>query len=436
MITANEFSLLHEVYNAIVEKELGQATPLPQGVQEMLAQKGSAAPDQPAPESWEQWLAILDLAVNPHKLRSHIVAEDPPEPTLVALVRFLVTRKAHSEADRDKLDWALTYLFKKREEQRKRPTGWPKAEVQEILRGFEFPALSQFAHELLMEVPTLLDEVRYYESFHQLTESRAIERGRKLKNQFGEEFLHPDVLTAILNYNLLFGMKFRELFQDVMRKVREFAQAQPEQSTPDTEELLQSDYRSTADTFRQLGVLGQEETAAASRAAAETDPLGTSLEQQLTHLGVNPAQEAMYLRNRTQELAMRLRSNLTVTTIHTSVSPLSLHDWESNSFRVEYLEREQSFRAEFARSVCHAIAIIARIYEEMPLYLEKKNTEYLWKKHYDALVFLLYEGRRHRVALQKLSAVSQQRGLLEKTKQLQVTAEKLQASLAKVAAVF
>ena len=103
---------------------------------------------------------------------------------------------------------------------------------------------------------------------------------------------------------------------------------------------------------------------------------------------------------------------------------------------MEYPEKEQSFRAEVARSICHAIAIICRIYEEIPLYLEKKGTEYLWKKHYDALVYLLYEGRKHKDALLKLAAVSQQRGLREKAKQLQVTAEKLDAGLKKAAEVL
>jgi len=436
LITANEFSLLHEVYSAIVEKELGHSIPLPQGVQEMLAQKAAVPPDQPAPESWEQWLAILDLAANPHKLRSYVVARDASEPALVALIRFLVGKKLHTDSDRDKVDWLLTHLFKKREEQRKLPTGWPKVEVQEILQGSEFPPLSQYAQDVLMEVPALLDEVKYFENFHQITDSRAIERGRNLKNQFGEEFFHPDVLAAIVNYNLLLGKKFNELVQEVSQKIHEFAQSQPEQSAPNTKQLLQSDYRSTADAFRHLGDLDRKEAVGASRSASPTQAYGASLEQQLKHLGVDPAQETLHLRNRIQELSMRFRSNLMTTSIPNPVSPVRLQDWEASAFRTQYPETEQTFRAEFARSVCYAIAIIARIYDEIPLYYEKKGTEFLWKKHYDALVFLLYEGRKHRETLLKLSGVSQQRGLHEKAKQLQATAEKLDAGLAKAAAVF
>ena len=436
MISTGEFFLLQEVFCAIVQKELGHAIPLPQAVEEAIARRDAFPPEQTAPEAWMQWLAMLDLAITPHKLRSYVSNEDAPEPTVVALIRFAVAKKSHTESDRDKVDWLLTHLFKKREEQRKLPTGWPKVEVQEILRGFAFPELSQYAQDVLMEVPVLLDEIKYFSSFHQITDTRAVERGRDLKNQFGEEFFQPDVMAAVVNYNLLLGKKFYELIREISQKVHEFAQAQPARGASDTKALLESDYRSTAGAFRDLGELDRKEPGPASRGTKGAPAPADSLEQQLKHLGVDPAKEILHLRNRIQELSMRFRSNLVTATVPNPVSPVHLQEWEAGAFRSQYPESEQTFRAEFARSVCHAIAIISRIYEEIPLYYEKKGTEYLWKKHYDALVFLLYEGRKHKEALLKLSAVSQQRGLHEKAKQLQVTAEKMDAALAKAAAVF
>ena len=65
-----------------------------------------------------------------------------------------------------------------------------------------------------------------------------------------------------------------------------------------------------------------------------------------------------------------------------------------------------------------------------------RDTEYLWKKHYDALLYLLHEGRRHKDTLARLPSVSQQKGLLEKSKQLLLTAAKLETTLAEVAAIF
>jgi len=440
LITAGEFSLLQEVFHAIVEKELGHSIPRPLAAQEAIARQDSASSAQPAAEPCVQWLGLLDLAISPHKLRGYVTTEDPEEPTLTALIRFLVFKKAHSQIDRDKVDWLLTHLFKKREEQRKLPTGWAKLEIQQILAGVEFPPLPSQAQEQLMDVPALLDEIRYFTSFHQITDARAVERGRSMKSQFGEQFFHPDVLAAIVNYNLLLGKKFYALIQEISEKVHEFAKSAPGGKAPDTKALLENDYRASADAFRDLGELDRKEPAPAAAprpaAAAPAAAPASPLEQQLKQLGVDPAQETLHLRNRIKELSMRFRSNLQTATVPNSVAPLHLQEWEAGALRSQYPDTEQTFRAEFARDVSHAIAIISRIYEEIPMYFEKKGTEFLWKKHYDALVFLLYEGRNQREALLKLSAVSQQRGLREKAKQLQVTAEKLDAAVEKAAGVF
>ena len=435
MISRSEFLLLYSIYTAIMEQELGHGVPLPSYVEEEIA-LASTAPDQAVPESIEQWLALLNLSVSPYKIRNYVKDHDADEPSLCALIRFLASTKTHSHADRDKVDWLTTYLFKKREERQGKPIGWPRTEMKEILQGFEFPPLKQSAEDLLMEFPSLLDEAGYFESFSQITESRIIQRARDLKNQFGEDFFHPDVLAAIINYNLLFGKKFHKLLEEVMAKVHEFARAQPERTATNTDELLQRDYRGTTDTFQQLGELERKETATNAAATARARGSGNLEEQQLKHLGIDAAKEAQGVRTRIQELSMRLKSHQGMTSIPNTFAPLPLYEWESAAFRTQLPESEQSFRADFTRNVCYAIAIISRIYEEIPLYHEKKGTEFLWKKHYDSLVYLLSEGRKHKESLLRVAILSQQRGLLEKAKQLQLTADKLEANLAKVAALF
>jgi hypothetical protein len=158
--------------------------------------------------------------------------------------------------------------------------------------------------------------------------------------------------------------------------------------------------------------------------------------EHLRHLGINLSREAESLRTHEQELALRLRANPRLTVIPSSVAPLALQEWESTAFRIQYPESEQTFRADFARSICHAIALTWCIYEETPQYLEKKSTEFHWKKHYETLVYLRYHGHVHKLKMMQLITDSQQRGLLEKAKQLQATAEKLQAGLDKAADLF
>jgi hypothetical protein len=435
LATTEEFQAIHAIYQTILEKELKHTLPLPAAIQELLGKTGAAS--QPAPPVVEQWLALLDLAVSPHLMRNYINERGGEDAALRALIRFLVSKKAHSQDDRDKVDWLTTYLFRKREEQKRRPTSWPKADVEQILDGFEFPMLSRYAEELLMEVPALLDEVKFFENFSQVTDSRIIQRARDLKNQFGDEFFHPDVLAAIVNYNLIFGHKFHHLLKPTMEKVREFARGSEEARQPSDEEILQSDYRLATDALRHLGEIGRKD--AVGQVAGQTSGLSTQSmtpEQQLKQLGVDVEQEALYLRNRAEELTMRLRSTASMSSIPNSFAPLMLTEWEAGAFRTLFPDSEQSFRADFARGICRAITIIYRIYEEIPAYLEKKGTEYLWKRHYDSLVYLLYEGRNQKETLTQLSAASEKRGLPEKAKQLQATLQKLNTSLGKVAELF
>ena len=437
--TTKEFQEIHAIYQAILESELKHDFPLPQVVQDSLQDslddQAAAKASQPVQRAAEEWLQLLDLAVTPHLMRSYVKERGAEDTVLRALIRFVSSKKSHSQDDRDKVDWLTTHLFRLREEQKRRPTAWPKTDVLEILDGFDFPMLTRYAEDLLMEIPALLDEVKFFENFSQITDSRIIQRARDLKNQFGAEFFHPDVLAAIVNYNLFFGKKFNALLEDTMRQVHDFAATSQEDGQPSKQQLLDSDYRLTGDTLRQISEIGRKDLVGAGGAGNLAGQTLTP-EQQLKQLGVDVEQEALYLRNRTEELTMRLRSNLNMNSIPNSFAPLLLSEWEGAAFRTLFAEAEQSFRSDFARGLCRAITLIYRIYEEIPQYLEKKGTEYLWKRHYDSLVYLLYEGRNQKEVLSQLTAASQKRGLPEKSRQLAATSQKLDTGLAKVAELF
>ena len=437
LATAKEFQEIHRICQAILESEMKHSFPLPQAVLDSLEEKSPAKDSQSVQSPAEQWLELLDLAITPHMLRSYINERGAEDAALRALIRFLAGKKSHSQADRDKVDWLATHLFKLREEQKRRPGGWPKTDVLEILEGFDFPMLSRYAEDLLMEMPALLDEVKFFENFSQITDSRIIQRARDLKNQFGDEFFHPDVLAALVNYNMFFGKKFNALIQDTMQQVHEFAQSGREAGQPSTQQILDSDYRLTGDALREIGEIGRRElVGGAPGPGGNLARQAMTPEQQLKQLGVDVEQEALYLRNRTEELTMRLRSNPNMNSVPNSFAPLMLSEWEASAFRTLFPESEQSFRADFARALCRAITLIYRIYEEIPQYMEKKGTEYLWKRHYDSLVYLLYEGRNQKDILAQLATASEKRGLPEKARQLQATGQKLETGLAKVAELF
>jgi hypothetical protein len=368
------------------------------------------------------------------------------EDVIRAFLRYYVGRTKPSDADRDKVDWLATYFFQAREERTKQLTGWPKAEVQDILQRFNQPPLSGDAATLLAEFSSLLEEIRDFEKFVQITDSRIIQRGRELKNRFGQDFFHPDVLAAVINYNLVFGKKFHLLLQQTVEDVREFA-SEIETGAPDTRDLVHTDYRSTTDAFRHLGELDRKRAsikgsapAAPAKSAADAGPResadSASRRQRLKDLGINAQTEAIAVKQRREELAVRLRANPALVALHGASGSLLLLEWEAAAFRTSFPEAEKSFRAEFATGITHAIAILSLADDELAAYGQKKGTEYLWKKHYDTLLFLLHEGREHIDRMNNLAAATEKKGLSEKARQLKQSVEKLERGLAAVAAVF
>ena len=448
MITASEFIGIHTALRRIVESELGIEVPVPEAVREMVERFGGAfaadansgavaggAAAQPVPPLALAWLALLDLGVGPHLLRLHMKRLGAEENVIRAILRFYVDRPRHSEIDRDKVDWLATYLFRAREERTNVPTGWPKAEVQDILQGFDFPPLSGEAAGLLAELCALLEDVRYFEKFVQITDSRVIQRGRDLKNRFGQEFFHPEVLVAIINYNLVFGKKFHALLQQTVDDVREFV-SELGTGPRDAHELVHTDYRSTSDAFRDLGELDRKRQSETRAAAPGGSPDSSSRWQRLKELGVNVQKEADAVKLRREEIAVRFKANPSLGAIPGNFGSLQLSEWEEAAFRTSYPESEKSFRVDFAVGITHAIAILSSADDELHAYDQKKGTEFLWKKHYDALLFLLQEGREHVGRITLLAEATEKKGLSEKARQLKQSAEKLGNRLAAVAAVF
>jgi hypothetical protein len=220
---------------------------------------------------------------------------------------------------------------------------------------------------------------------------------------------------------------------------------------PATEAALQSDYRAISDVLLQLSRLDKEaqqnkdlkrkqelESKARARELSaprpeEAEPRTT--EKELIGMGIDPGRQAEILRNRMKEIANRVKAS-SGGVFPSAVGSLVLSDWEAKAFVTEYPAGEESFRAEFARGVASGIGIITRIEEELPAYFETQGADHLKKRHVDALVYLLYEGKRQLDHLRKLSVDSERRGLAEKSKQLTATAEKLEDYVKRVTTLF
>ena len=433
MVTVAEFRLIHTFFLAVLGQQFERPVPIPDAVQKLLEATDSEAESQPLTESAVAWLDLVGAAISAHRLRRHGQEHGIEQPAARALLRYWASRRKRSAEELDKVDWLATKYFRVREEENKQPVGWVKNEVQGLLRGIPFPPLGHDAQSFLGELPPLLDDVRYLGTFSQIADSRIPERGRELKAQIREDFCNPVALAAVINYNVVLGNKFDELLERALLKVRETA---PATTIQELSAMLREDYRSTGGAIRQLADLTRKEAPekAEEQITSGPDPL---LRQQLDRLGIDHGRELSKLRGRIRELAKKMMEDPSVRSIRICGSPLSLEKWEADALRALTGKREENLQGAFARHVSRAIAFLVRIYEELYAYETKKGAGNLeWKKHYNALFYLLYEGREHQTVLQQLALLHRKSELLELAQQLASTSEKLAANLARLEDLF
>ena len=450
-LSVGEFLDLHHVLAAMVEQKLGALRVLPQSVQGLVSNGELKTPEGRIPETDHQWLELLDLAVTPFELRRYVREQGTERRVLDLFIRFLISKESHSPADIEKVDWLLTSMFRNREAQSKLQGGWYKNEIQELLKDFEFPPFSRRVEELLAGFPPLLEEIKYAERFSQLTESRTIERGRELKSQFGEEFFHPLVLAATVNYNLLLESKLQRLLRTAADQLPETHELR-ETIGPDPEKALQTDYRMAinANVFWRVGELEkkrrmEEEQAEQQRnkeARQKPEPPKVAVNREPSELenlrelmkqrGIDPSRQAQRLRDRLRDIKARFQRNPGFTSIPTGLGTLRFDDWELKALRQEQLEGDESFQSQVAGNISYALGIILRVQEEIYAYYETKGIESQWKSHCEALFYLRHEGRRHKKELENLVTKSKNLGLLEKAQQIGVTITKLESTLEKI----
>ncbi|MBI3895164.1 MAG: hypothetical protein HY313_04465 [Acidobacteria bacterium] len=432
VVTATEFARLHSIFLSILGNELGSFPPVPEAVEEIMNRQGDAAAT-PIPDEMGAWLDLLDMAISPQRLRNYGQRQRLEEPAIVSLLRYWVAKAPHTPADRDKVDWLATYLFRMREEESNRPTGWAKSELLEILKGIPSPSLSQNTQLALAELPSLIQDITDLQTLNQITDTHLLAKGRTLKKQVGEEYFHPTVLAAIVNYNLMLGKRFEELMKQALDQTHSLRASQELRETFSEEELVWDDYHTATHALQQLSDLSRAKPLETESPAVIQE---TALDPHLMRLGIDSTREASKLQGRIKELASHLRANPAITSIRICGKPLSLEDWESQSFQSLSWQRESGLRGEIIEAISRAIGFILRIEEELYAYQNKKSLGDQWRKHLDSLFYLLCEGLRHKANLLRLSLIARKSKSPEMAQHLTLTAKKLETSLAKVSDLF
>lgn len=423
---------VHNLLLRITEEIMGEKVPLPPAIESI--RQGTPSPDAAAVAAG--WLWLLDAGIGPQHLRQAIEKMDLQSEEFQALVRYLARKRPLREVDIEKLEWLVTYIFRNRSASGGQTSSAEMRQEIQSWVGGQTGGLSGTAETLLSEMVEILEDLTGCRTFRELTQSGLIERGRSVKQRFKEDFVHPLVLAAVVNYNLVSRRKFESLLSEALG------------SGGFPLELTTKEYRTAAKDFEQLAEAGGPAVAPPAQppraaAAAETSPpeaapappsltpagpegLGTRLGM----LGIDAGMEEGRLRARFNELvSFALAAGNPVDPIPLPNSSLALAPWEVQSLVVEYPAVEKSFRADFNRQVRRAVALLAAIQEATALYEMKRDSEHFWKTHVNTLIYLLYCGNEALPNLEHLAQEASRKGLQEKAAQLGDTAQRLRDKL-------
>jgi hypothetical protein len=223
--------IVHGFYVEMLRKALEDDVLVPAGV-DADALRNPADPAK-ALANVRAWLKLLDLAITPAMVRETLNANIDQD-IAEALLRYFVRKKSHSNFDRDKTDFIVTYLYRNpRVKGQWESRGYsmdgaapmPPFEIAllEILEDADMPDISPDQSRALDEFEYLRDEVDNFRDFDALTDSAIIQRVRRIKDSFGSALYHPHVLAVIAPYNAFFSAKFDELFQAATAQIKSFA---------------------------------------------------------------------------------------------------------------------------------------------------------------------------------------------------------------------
>ena len=332
------------------------------------------------------WLALLDLALSPLMLRS-VLHEGLNLETEESLLRYS-SQEFSVEHEHDKTELVATFLFRRSmhrdapQMDSNSPSGFEK-EICALLDDDHGDPLPEEHYGLIREFPFLHREVEDFRRFDELMDSGVIQRARDMKARFGRSFYHPKVLATMAAYNVYFGRRFDELFQEAAQKIHEFASALKARGASaltrvdddvtvehlaqvEDQQILCKEYARAQEEFRRVSRL-RKAVSRRSRVSAESksraDANTPSQCQTIAPLGrtVNSTLEEGQL----QQVSEQIRSFVLASKETSCLVPLQntnvrLSGPETEAFRTNYGD-EKSFRADYAANMRLSTTLQARI---------------------------------------------------------------------------
>ncbi len=335
-----------------------------------------------------QLLAVSDLGVSPFALRSHLERKPLPRPEQRGLIRYFLSKEAHAENDRDKLDYLLTNYF--RSEAGAAPSEDLEPACAELCAGLEPSPLRQSDEVMRHELESLIARVDDFSEFDQLVQARMIERVRALKTNLGEAFFHPRTLPTLIRFNLAFRERFDRLFDQQVGAARRETRARLEEAW-ELVRQIESAYESLAfpEGGERVGAAIVPEAGGTAPRVGRMDspderpaldrlmrPAETHLREKESELRGIIGRLARYVEKLPREQMSAEKVVFPLRHAH-----LELVRWEREAF----VPASAAAAPESARCVQTALGIVAWVEEELAQYNQCREQRYLWKPHFDAL---------------------------------------------------
>ena len=473
-----DLAAVHSFSIATLEESLGHTIPLPRDTMEP---DSSANRVEHSIDTLKRWLNVLDLAISPPMIRI-AMQQNAGHEVYEALLRYFVEKKSLQDTDRDKTDCIVTHLCRHpRPDGRTSPESNQslgeiyqhvahaalefEADLYRMLQDTHVPHLEDQHVQLLKEFEFLHQEVQEFRSFDQLMDSGILIRVRDLKKAFGHAFFHPDVLSTVAIYNVVFGRKFDSLFHEASLQIKSFAERIQQEGGSllnrvegditvknltelEEEKILEQDYAGAKEEFRKVSKFkkvvdqrkGQRGPAAPAKHEAPAAAQPGKKKEEVEVLAATTASQM--LENAMEESKFRnvheqIKSFIRAADVKTSylvplslgTIPLNIH--EAEAFRADY-GSERSFRSDFAQTLVDLTVIMARISQELEGFHQKENSAYLWKPHADSLTYLINKASKVMGNADTLAEVATQRGLQDKQLAIRGSLQRLRTQIVEV----
>jgi len=206
----NTSRALYPVYLALAKEFVIEFTPCTE------LESGIETPEQETLELARRWFAQMDERIQVHQLRQFLQTTTLVDDEALRLLLVQHLRKpAHTDSDRDKIDFLLVQFFSHSAPSRLEDADVDLPYVSQMLE----PVLGTVTEEVpdwIRPLDELILQASECSSLNELLTSKLLVKGRQFKASCGEKYFEPVAMVAFTRFSFLMRrVFFRLMHQDL-----------------------------------------------------------------------------------------------------------------------------------------------------------------------------------------------------------------------------